>query len=180
MQRFVAILVVWGLSAASVWGGEAIFTDVQNHVPSGTPVVLNVTVAAGSLGNIDAVDLMIGWNRAQDLGFTYSAAFTAAMTTNLTPPVYDLGLYTNDVFVGGADVGGIGATSILVGSVTLQTDGLVVGAYPVMISSDVSALSFEGTTEGVLGTGMVYIDVPEPAGLSLLALGSLLTLRRGR
>jgi hypothetical protein len=191
MKNLMAMATAVLLTASTVFGGSATFVATSPGsdtvlLNSGTPATLDVTVATASLPNIDSVDLVIGWNRTQDLTFAYSAAFVAAMTTYLQNPPYDESLYpagyTNSMYMSGAKNGGIGATSILVGTLTLQTTGLALGDYPVTVSyatDTTSQLAYQGTNDSLNGTGTIHV-VPEPASLMLLGLSAAAGLRRRR
>jgi hypothetical protein len=182
MKNLMAMAIAVLGTASAAFAATATFTEWGPPLP-GTPWQLDLWVSTTTLPNIDAVDLVIGWNEPQDLAFAYSAEFTAAMTTYLlNPPQYDFfGYYTNEVYVAGAKFGGIGANSIRVGTLTVQTAGLTPGFHTITISSvtdqNTSGVSFLGETEPVFGSAIIY---PEPASLALVGLGALAALRRRR
>lgn len=128
-------------------------------VPSGTSVQFDVTVAVESLAQFDGADIIIGSNTATDIGFTYSAAWTAAFA-NVTTPFFDTGFYAQDVFVGGNNATPVGA-SLLLGTITIDTTGMTPGAYQVKIDHtvdfDISALALQGTKDFLLGTATFNI-----------------------
>ncbi len=183
MRNLIAVVVL--CAAVPAFAGTATFTDIQNPVVAGTPAILQLSVEASVLSNIDTIDLVMGWDLSNDLTFEYDPGFIAAMTTSITnPPAYDFwGEYANEVYVGGSQNGGIGSTSIVVGQITADTTGLAEGYYDITIDGDadlgLSVLGFEGSLDSVIGIGTVH--VPEPTSFAaLLGLGALAGLRRRR
>ncbi len=187
MKHVIAVVTL--CVAATAFGGTAIFTDIQNDVFPGTPAILQLSVEADVLSNIDTVDLVMGWNLDNDLTFEYDDGFRIAMNTFLAdPPVYDFwDVYTNEVYVSGAAQYGIGGTSIVVGQLTVDTTGFAWEDryYNITIDGDadggLSTLAFAGESENVLGVGALVHVIPEPTSFAaLLGLGALAGLRRRR
>ena len=140
-------------------GATATFTPVgQTVVTPGTPVVFNVSVAAQTLSGFDAADIVIGSNAASDLSFAYSLAWQAAFN-RVTPPT-PLGLYAQDVFVGGNNPLSVGQ-SMALGTLTVHTVGLVEGTYDVRVDAnlrpDLSSLVLAGVHEDLSGIGTFTI-----------------------
>ncbi len=141
-------------------GATATFTPVgQTVVAPGTPVVFNVSVAAQTLSGFDAADIVIGSNAASDLSFAYSSAWQAAFN-RVTPPTPDLGLYAQDVFVGGNNPLSVGQ-SMALGTLTVHTVGLVEGTYNVRVDAnlrpDLSSIVLGGVHEALSGIGTFTI-----------------------
>ncbi len=162
MAEFIArgTLAV-SMLATAAWGATATFTPLgPTTVPPGTDVLFEVTVAVETLGSFDAADAIIGSNDAADIGFEYSAEWSAAFS-NVTPPVFDVGVYDQDVFVGGNNPNPVGS-SLLLGTVTVSTTGLSQGAYDVTIDNaldfGVSTLALAGVSEPLVGTGTFTIE----------------------
>ncbi len=144
-------------------GATATFSPVgPTQVAPGTAVVFNVSVATETLPGFDAADIVIGSDHASDLGFTYSSAWQAAFG-RVTPPTADVGLYVQDVFVGGNNTSSVG-TTLPLGTVTVYTAGLSEGSYDVRIDADVardvSSLILTGVHEDLGGLGTFTIACP--------------------
>ncbi|MEK6677076.1 MAG: hypothetical protein AABZ47_15660 [Planctomycetota bacterium] len=164
MRRFLThgscLFVLWTVSVA--WSATATFTPAGSTVvPAGTSVVFDVTVTVQSLGGFNTADAVIGSDGAIDVAFSYSAAFMAAFQ-NETTPIYDNGFYVQDVFVGGNNPTSVG-TSLLLGTVTIDTTGMTVGAYLVEIDNardGASTLGLSGVTEALVGSGGFQVTPP--------------------
>ena len=185
MKKLVGVAALALFIAVPAYGGIATFGDVQNDVLAGTDAILNVTIAVETLAAFDGVDCIVGWHEAGDLTFEYHPDFIAATMIQL-PPAYDEhAYYMNDAKLGGTQFGApiSDTTPILMGTVTLETDGLAVGNYIVEINyaedGNYSKLGLAGVTEELNGSGYVRV-VPEPASLMLLGLGAAVGLRRRR
>lgn len=135
-------------------GAIATFTPVgPTQVPPGTNVVFDVTVSVVTLTEFNTADIIIGSNDAANVGFAYSAAWSAAFA-NVTSPQFAVGFYDQDVFVGGNNPTPVGAT-LLLGTVTLTTTGMTSGTYQVMISNTIDGLSnlgLDGQPESLNGS----------------------------
>jgi hypothetical protein len=183
MKSVMTIAAVALMFAGTAFGvGTVTFTDVQNGVTAGTPVILNVTVSSTNPNGFDSLDLFLGWAQSKDVSFAFSSAFTTAMSGgSVFGPSYGNGVYTKDVYVGGANDNGSVGQSLLIGQLTLQTTGLADGTYPVLANGANSMLHLAGADELVNdGQGLARIITPEPASLMLLGLGAAATLRRRR
>jgi len=151
------------LSTAVALGATATFTPVgPTAIAPGTPVTFSVSVSAQTLAGFNSADIVIGSNDASDVTFTYAPAWQAAFA-NVTPPTPDLGLYAQDVFVGGNNPTSVGRTLAL-GDVIVHTEGLVEGTYRVSIDSnagpEISSLILAGVHEGLSGEGTFTIVCP--------------------
>ncbi len=167
-----------GVATASL-AATATFDPPLVEVQAGTPALFDVYVAVESLSAFDAADVLIGSNDAPDISFTYSPDWEAAMAGFVTPITYDSGVYGQDVFVGGFRVAGPIQGSLWVGTLTVDTAGLTVGDYPIVVdgvAEGMSRLTLAGTWEPLSGMGTVRI--PEPTALVLLAFGALVLPRR--
>jgi len=161
-HRSLAALVV--LAASSAWGASATFTPLGDiAVAPGIPVQYSVIISAQTLPGFDAADIVIGSNHARDVAFAYSAVWQTAFL-NVTPPTPDLGLYKQDVFVGGNNPSSVGQ-SLVLGIVTVDTTGMIEGSYEVRIDADLrvdqlSALVLAGVREDLSGSGTFSIVCP--------------------
>lgn len=171
------------LAGDAAQAATATFTPVApTNVLAGTNVVFQVTVAVSSLPGFDAADVVIGSNEATDLAFSYSSQWTSAFST-VTTPTFDNGIYAQDVFVGGNHSTSVG-TSLLLGTVTVNTAGMANGAFQVRIDNSVdgvSTLAQSGTPEPLNGTGAFTIGpqpVPTLGSWGIMVL-SLLVLTAG-
>lgn len=156
------------IAAALSWAGDsaraatATFTPVgPTHVEAGTNIVFQVTVAVSTLPGFDAADVVIGSDDATDLAFSYSSQWTSAFST-VSTPTFDVGFYAQDVFVGGNHSASVG-TSLLLGTITVNTTGMANGAYQLRIENSVdgvSTLARSGTPEALNGSGAFTIGPP--------------------
>ncbi len=154
VYRWMAVMTVLGATVSL--GATATFTPVGSPTAMpGTPVAFTVTVATEILGAFDSADIVIGSNDASDVAFAYSAAWESAFS-NVTPPTADVGLYAQDIFVGGNHNAPVGALLVL-GTATVDTTDMVEGTYQVRIdpglAPDVSSLVLEGVHEDLQGAG---------------------------
>ncbi len=153
------LIAGWMLMATSAYGATATFTPIgPTTVAPGTPVSFTITVSATPPSVFDAADIVIGSNDASSLSFSYSTAWQAAFG-NVTPPTPVM-RYAQDVFVGGNNTTPVG-TSLALGTVTLQTDGMTEGTFDVRIDPDVgpdvSSLVLAGQHEGLSGLGQFTV-----------------------
>lgn len=181
----VALMAVPALGAVATFesfGGDTPGTDTFTDV-AGVPAVFDISVTTDELTEMDTVQLLIGWNESNDVTFEYSEEFNTKMGLYVMDPVYDPppGHHNKDVLTSGVNFGDVG-TSILVGTLTLDTTGLLEGFYDVVIdglNDSKSKVSRGADKEPVVGGGTIHI-IPEPASLMLLGLGASAFLRRRR
>ncbi len=157
----LVILATFTVAAAAASGATSTFVPVgPTTVPPGTDVVFEVTLAVDVLEEFNTADAIIGSNDAADIGFEYSAEWSAAFT-NVTPPFFDIGVYDQDVFVGGNNTSPVGV-ALLLGTVTVNTAGMSEGAYNVRIDNTVdsgfSRLGLDAAHEPLDGAGVFTIQ----------------------
>ena len=182
-QCLYAVVIVLALVTTSSFAATATFTPVgPTQVPAGTNVIFDVTVTVGTLSGFDAADVVIGASNAFDLSFAYSAQWTSAFST-VSNPSFDVGFYPQDVFVGGNNPTSVGTTKLL-GTVTVDTTGLVDGVYQLRIDNatdSVSTLARAGSAEPLNGSvNFIVAAIPVPtAGTWGVVAMSLLVLTAG-
>ncbi|MCP4591094.1 MAG: PEP-CTERM sorting domain-containing protein [bacterium] len=178
-----AVAVVLLLAAPS-FGGYADFTPaIVDNVIAGTPIIVDVDLVEDGLGDFDAAFALIGSDSATNLSFSFSTDWTTEFSTTYGPTNADGGLYAQGVYVGGE--GGSGVGGITMGTLTIDTTGMLDGDYTVEIDSgyddDTSGLysgyGEEEDFEDLYGV-FDFTIVPEPSGLALMALGVVAMLRR--
>ena len=182
MNKVYYALVLLMLGGSPVLGAIATFDPphVDNVLP-GTDVLFSITVGVESLSGFNWADVIIGIEDSNaGITFQYSGAWNAAFA-NVSSITYDSGFYLHDAYAGGNNPTSVG-TSLLLGIVTIDTTNLLEGTYEVVIDGSfdsISALGLDAETEVLAGSG-TFTVVPEPAALSLLALGGLFLLRSRR
>lgn len=182
---FVLFWIAQLFVVTSVSGATATFTPVgSTTVALGTNIVFEVTVSVATLPEFNTADILVGSDAATDIAFAYSAEWTAAFA-NVTTPAFDTGTYAQDIFVGGNNSTVVG-TSLLLGTVTVITNGMSTGTFNVTINNSidgVSTLGLAGEPEAINGSAEFTVTVPVPAAsewgltammLSLLIVGTLL------
>lgn len=178
MKKIAAVLLVVGFTSASAFGGIVSFTQTSadpdiNGVTTATfDVMLDSTTFAD--GVISAISMDLGSNDGLDVSFALGAALSGWVPA---PAVSDSNaVYADGVFIDGFTLLGPTAVPVLLGVMTVDAAGLAGGMYGFEVSGQ-----FGGTTPGardpIEGAGMVNV-IPEPASLSLLALGALGLIRR--
>lgn len=192
MRKVAASLVVLGF-ASSAWAGSVGFGGSPQNilVDSGVPAVFEVSVSATDLAEFDSISLLIGSDDGLTISagnWTYDPAFVARLSGAPTPPGA-FGVFPADLNVGGSDFSApLFAAPLVIGTLSIPTQGLAEGTYEVFVNSSVEegllgfALSVAAagfTQEGLAGVGTVNI-VPEPATLVMLGMGGLAAAYRRR
>src|SRR3989337_960440 len=139
MRKVAAWVCVFGLMSGSAMGGTVVFSPGAQDVvvDSGAIVSMDLTVqVSGSpVPTISGADIVIGSNDVP-FDFSYNAAWTTAMP-NLSAPLPGIGSYTHDLLVGGSNPTGGAGTSVPLGTVTVNTTGLALGTYEILVDSGI-------------------------------------------
>ncbi len=161
MKRVALVLIVEVLSVRWSLAATATFAPVgPTTVAAGTDVQMTLTVMAQTLPGIDAADILIGSTDATDLLFTYSAEWIA--TFDFVKPITpaDGYYYPQSILIGGNNPTPV-ATPLLVGTLTIKTNGMALGTHEVRIDSavddDLSGLFLLGLRDPLFGTATFTI-----------------------
>ncbi len=163
-RTLLRMLALGGLLPRLVYGAAATFVAVgPTTVPPGTDVTFDVLIRADDPGGFDAADIIIGSNGAVGMTFSYSSEWMAAFD-NVTPPVTGMSFYAHDVFVGANGTAPV-VNDILLGTITLSTNGMAEGDYDVridpVIDDGVSRVTLAGTMEPLLGSAQFTVACAE-------------------
>ncbi len=192
MRKVAVGLCAVGLMNGWAMGGTVVFSpgaqDVTLNSGATVSMDLSVHVDGSHAPTISGADIVIGSNDVP-FNFSYNSAWTTAMP-NLTAPISGVGSYTHDLLVGGSNPTAGAGTSVPLGTVTVNTTGLALGTYQILVDSGIDQgfssvfAGFPGqpfVSEPLTGAGSFsVVAIPEPATLSLLGLGLLGFLRRRR
>lgn len=194
-MRTIAVgLVVVAFANAYAWGGTVSFTPDKHeiypvHLGGPDSSIVNFDLAIATLdelsgGQFDGMDAVVGSNDGLLVtNFVFSAEASAAcFSVFCGMDVPGPGKYESDIKFGFFAAAGTQSLVFPLGTITVDTSGLGVGTYQVMIDQDFDQQSFAALglpTEGLFGVGTINI-VPEPATMTLLGLASLALIRRRR
>ena len=163
--------------SSTLSAGVAVFDPPSVFVGPLVQVVMEITVEAQTLGNFDALQMVIFSDVPFD--FSYSSEFLSA---DFVIPPQELDVIWDsqyELLVGGELSSP--RDSILLGSIAVPSVGLDVGAYPFTINSmqdgGLSLLMRDNQFEGIHGQGFMYIGQPEPGSIMLLLAGALVVGR---
>ncbi len=142
------------------------------------PVEYDVSLglrAGFPLPGFDAVDIVFGAEQVPFMGFDYDSTWPFATAE---PPAFNIGIYPHDMYVTSNDAN-LATSPRAFGTVMVDPRDLAPGDYIIQVNhaidGDFSQLLARGTGDPLLGSAVLRV-VPEPASLSLLALGALAAL----
>ncbi len=183
-KKLVGMGVLCTLAATSTFGATITFAPTNASVTAGTPITTDLELFwAVPVFNSHNATILLGSNDATDLSFSIDAAWTAAFTTVPAVVVEEFGNFAQEVTIRGEGNTLPGSqTSVMVGTLTIDTTGMANGNYSVGVDDTVSELEIfdEETVYDSISGAFSFTIVPEPATLSLLALGGLAASRRRR
>jgi len=112
--------------------------------------------------------------------FIYSEEWKSAFGEDYTVPAYWAAGDTQNVFLGGSTTDSVGS-SLLLGTLIIDTIDFGPGTCTAEISEPVSNLAFEGSVEALTGNGAITVNVAEPGSLATILAGvATMMFRRGR
>lgn len=183
MKNVAAVLAVVLFTGSSAFAGVITFgtgdTIVIDRGVDPTNFSIDLTVTAQDAASFAGADVIVGSDNLAMTGFAWG--FDPGGFATIDPP--NSGFYASQIGFGFFQPGATNAAPFLLGTLQVETVGLVDGFYAININADLdsgrSALQISTGTEGLFGTAVVHI-VPEPATLSLLALGAIGLISRRR
>lgn len=187
MKRTAAVaLGVIGV-CSNVFGGTVLFSPTSiNHV-QGMPGAIDVTVAilpGPTISGVDAADVLIGSDAIPFTGFEYSQAWRDFFTTVFPPEPDTWNIYPNEAYLSSNRPTPLATLLLPTGTLHIDLTSVNPGEYDIVVDpvrdGMLSNLVDRGATDPLTGGVDVTVIVPEPASVSLLALGALAALRFGR
>lgn len=177
MRTLMAVVVVAVvLSCSASFGAIVTFNNPLFDRPF---VDLKVYITGTEM--FGAVDLIL-----QSACLDLSGTWTPAVSWDALVDNGNLGMTgaAHERWVGGAmtSVSRYVGPSVLLGTLTIPTTALPLGAFTVSVDGNadgLSAVGYLGGADPLVGGGCISI-IPEPATLALLALGGVLIARRRR
>jgi len=155
-------------------GGQAMGEIAVAVIPDSAPTV-----------RLDAFDMLIASGFVPIPSFAYSSDVMTNFPNQAEPLVNGFGYFPNEIFISANRAAPVVFPTLNLGIVTVDLTTLNDGMYDVIVNSaldeGLSGLIAQGTSESISGSVRVGVrTVPEPASLSLLALGAFAAIRFGR
>ena len=182
MYRFAALLLVVAVANSHAVGAIVQFSPESVGLSSGWNMraTFDVTVIPEVEGGFDTADIVFGSNYGLVMAdFAYSDEWNAAFAT--VPPPMTTGIYASDLWISGNGPMLNDLPSLFAGTLTVDAGGLFFGDYYFGVDAGVdgfSSLGQRGVPDLAYGGAEVYVGIPEPSAVGLLALASLAVLRR--
>jgi len=186
----VGLVGLVGFCTQTMGAALVLFSDTPpiERLP-GAPAMAQVAIAvipdlAPSV-RLDAFDMLFGSGFVGTPGFEYSPQVMMEFPNQAAPLVDGFGYYPHEVFVSANRSTPQTYPTLNLGILTVDLTHLPDGMYSVVVSSanddNLSGLIAQGSSETVSGDLRIGVQtVPEPASLSLLALGAFAAIRFGR
>jgi hypothetical protein len=168
--------------------GLATFSPASQDVTPGTIATMDITLTAQQLPDFNSADVIIG---SPDANISPAAWAYSQQFLNLSSgPVQDPGncdpgpCNPSFIYVGGITLlsNGSYGSSIVLGTLRVDTTGFAPGTYNYLIDSSsdgISAIGRHGATEPLSGQGVIHV-VPEPTCALILSLGAAAMILKKR
>lgn len=191
-RKILGAMLAAGLSASTALAtvSASFAPGGPTSVAAGTPISADLTIAPSNLSSYDFAFMLIGSeDPVAGLSFTYDSDWTNAFSS-VDPPDVDSGEhlgYTHDVLLMSDNSPfGISFSSLAVGTVVIDTTGMLPGVYDIRISNTTDGVSElvsigegGGAQEPIEGV-MNFTILPEPATALIMLIGGISLLRRVR
>lgn len=185
---FLLIPLLWAPIAQAQ---NVLFTspsDIVIDLGDNPLITVDVELNLQMLSDFRKIDAILGSFDSVGLSFAFDAAWEANFDTpSLAVPDDAGGVYADGLLIASENATLVGFTSAPIGTLTIDTSLQPMGNYIIFVDFDIDdtsearkGLPENDEFENLYGSFEYTVNVPEPASLVMLALGSLLVTRRNK